>query len=254
MAHGGLGISKVVVFAPHPDDEILGCGGVIAKRLDEGYDVFVIFMTDGRNALRDLGIFSKPSPPELMRIRKEEAKRAAKVLGIHQENLIFLDIEDGTLGKNERIAQKKATQVLRKLSPEEIYFPQEKEFNIDHKVTNRLVRNGISQLCYDPVEYQYAIAWSYPFNLLVRVHPTPLRDLIISKLFKYDAIYVDVSNFLTFKKEALKEYQSQLNILSHSQRRPILTESFLKRFLNSEEEFLVEKQPRKFVIKSEGKS
>jgi len=70
---------KIVVFAPHPDDETLGCGGTIAKRVREGYDILIIFMTCGRNALSELfGISSNPSPLELKEIRKEEAKRAIR--------------------------------------------------------------------------------------------------------------------------------------------------------------------------------
>ncbi|GAH34396.1 unnamed protein product, partial [marine sediment metagenome] len=37
---------KIVVFAPHPDDEIFGCGGSILKWMDEGYDVHIVYVTD----------------------------------------------------------------------------------------------------------------------------------------------------------------------------------------------------------------
>ena len=97
----------------------------------------------------------------------------------------------------------------------------------------------ISRLHFRPVEYQYAIAWLYPFNLLVRVHPKRARGLIMSKLLKRDIIHVDISDFLSLKKVAIEEYQSQLKILSHRQRRPMLRGSFLQRFLKNEEEFFV---------------
>jgi LmbE family N-acetylglucosaminyl deacetylase len=50
--------NTILVFAPHPDDEVFGCGGVMAKRIFEGYDVFVVFLTDGRNSLREIGVLS----------------------------------------------------------------------------------------------------------------------------------------------------------------------------------------------------
>ncbi|MEM2914808.1 MAG: PIG-L family deacetylase, partial [Candidatus Bathyarchaeia archaeon] len=61
---------KVLIFAPHPDDETFGCGGTIAKRVSEGYEVFIIVMTDGRYAyLKLLGVESDPTPEELRETR-----------------------------------------------------------------------------------------------------------------------------------------------------------------------------------------
>ena len=54
---------NVIIFSPHPDDETLGCGGTIAKKVKEGYQVKIVFMTDGRNAFsKILKINSCPSP------------------------------------------------------------------------------------------------------------------------------------------------------------------------------------------------
>jgi len=39
---------KIIVFAPHPDDEIYGCGGSILKWMDEGHEVHIIYVTDNR--------------------------------------------------------------------------------------------------------------------------------------------------------------------------------------------------------------
>ena len=71
---------KIIVFAPHPDDETLGCGGTIAKRIVEGYEVIIVIMTDGRHSyLEMLGIDKDPTPNELKEIRKEEVKRATRI-------------------------------------------------------------------------------------------------------------------------------------------------------------------------------
>jgi LmbE family N-acetylglucosaminyl deacetylase len=231
---------STVVFAPHPDDEILGCGGTIAKKLSEGCNVSVVFMTDGRNSLTEIGVYSHPSPLELREIRKMEAIRAAKVLGIRDEKLFFLDIEDGTLQKNEDLAEQEVLKVLNSF-PNEVYLPQEKEFHVDHRVTNRLVRSAIKKLDFCPLEFHYAIAWLYPLNLLVRVRPNSLQDLMMSRLLKKDVAAVDIADFLSLKKAALEEYQSQLKILTEGQRRAALKSSFLKRFLQNKEKFFVER-------------
>ena len=74
---------STIVFSPHPDDETLGCGGTIAMKIKKGYNVSIVFMTDGRNALLEkFDIRSNPSPQKLKGIRKEEAKQATKILGV----------------------------------------------------------------------------------------------------------------------------------------------------------------------------
>jgi LmbE family N-acetylglucosaminyl deacetylase len=233
-------MKRAIVFAPHPDDEILGCGGTIAKRISEGYDISIIFMTDGRNSLMEIGVCSHPSPFELKDIRKAEAKRAAKILGIKEEKLFFLDFEDGALLRSEDLAKQRILEFLSNF-PDEVYLPQENEFHIDHRVTNRLVKSVIKKLNFHPLEFHYAIAWLYPLNLLVRVRPDSLQNLIMSKLLKKNVVAVDVSDYLSLKKAALEEYQSQIKILADGQRRAALKNSFLKRFLQDKEKFFVER-------------
>lgn len=77
---------SVVVFAPHPDDETLGCGGTIAKKVREGFNVYIVFITDGRNSHRNvLNIYENPSPEELKFIRRNEAIYATSILGIDRD-------------------------------------------------------------------------------------------------------------------------------------------------------------------------
>jgi len=54
---------RVIIFAPHPDDETLACSGTIIKKIAEGCEVYIVFMTDGGNALLKLfGISSNLTP------------------------------------------------------------------------------------------------------------------------------------------------------------------------------------------------
>jgi LmbE family N-acetylglucosaminyl deacetylase len=156
-------MKKAIVFAPHPDDETLACGGTIAKKLSEGYELFVAFVTDGRHCLTDLGVYSRPTPFEMKEIRRKEAFRAAKVLGIKKENLLLLDFEDGTLEKHRKQFQERTVEILNNVSPEEVFFPQEKEYNVDHRITNLTVRKAIEALGIHPIQYQYIVAWNSPF-------------------------------------------------------------------------------------------
>lgn len=230
---------RVIVFAPHPDDETLGCGGTIARRLSEGYDVSVVFMTDGRHSLTELSISSGPTPFEMKEIRKEDAMRATKILGLQEKNLLFLDFEDKKLEKHERQVEERIVEILKDVSPVEVFFPQEREYNIDHRVTNMIIRRAIEISNLRPIEYQYIVAWSFPFYLLMHVMNERTFDLFASKFLKGNLIHVDISKFLCLKEMAIKEYKSQITVLSSGQKRPALNRSFLKRFLKNEEKFFV---------------
>ena len=230
---------RAIVFAPHLDDETLGCGGTIAKKLSEGYDISVVFLTDGRYALIELGISSKPTPLEMKEMRREDALRAAKILGLREKNLIFLDFEDKSLDKHSGLVQEKIVETLQDVSPVEVFFPQAKEYNIDHRATNRIVRRAIEKSEVHPIEYQYIIAWKFPLYLLLHVVNEGAFDLLMSKVLEGDLVHVDISEFLHLKIRAIREYNSQITVLSDKQKRPAIKNSFLKRFMKSHEKFFV---------------
>jgi|Deesub1362A_J573_1020465.scaffolds.fasta_scaffold06448_2 LmbE family N-acetylglucosaminyl deacetylase len=231
---------RVIVFAPHPDDETLGCGGTIAKKVKQGYDVFVIYMTDGRYALKEIGITSSPNPFEMKEKRKKDAIKAAKILGLREENMFFLEIKDKTLKKKQDV-QNKITRILMDIKPVEIYFPQKKEYNIDHQMTNLIVKAALKESKINAIGYQYAIAWAFPFYLLTHVLNERSFDLLVCGLLKYKLIHTDISKFLPTKIMALAAYKSQLTLLSPEQSRPVLKPSFILRFLKNEEKFFIER-------------
>jgi LmbE family N-acetylglucosaminyl deacetylase len=215
---------KMIVFAPHPGDETWGCGGIIAKRVSEGYDLIIIVMTDGRYAFsKVLNIHSDPTPSELKEIRKCEVKRTTKILGVPEENLLFLDFEDGMLEENEKEAEEKVTAILRENPPPvEVYYTYENDCHIDHRVTNRIVRNSIEKLNLHVIKYQYSILKKYG----------RIGKLIygVLNIFKRNMVRVDVSQFLALKKAAIKEIKSEVSIISGKQTKPLVEDfsEFLK--------------------------
>jgi len=206
---------KIVVFAAHPDDETLGCGGTIARRKSEGYEVIIVVLTDGRHAFsKVLGICSDPTPEELKEIRREEVKRAARVLGVPERNLTFLDFEDSILENFSKEAEEKIIPLLKKNSPSEIYYPYKKDANPDHTAANQIVTNAANRSGLNSRRYQYSIMhkWS-------RIGPK--IDALLS-LLGQSRICVDISNFLPLKKRAIEEFKSEIEIISNRQPEPIL--------------------------------
>jgi LmbE family N-acetylglucosaminyl deacetylase len=221
---------KIVVFAPHPDDETLGCGGTIARKVKEGYEVLIVILTDGRHSLSKLfGILSDPTPTKLSEVRKKEAIRATKVLGVREKNLMFFDFVDGMLKENEKIAQEKVDKILLE-NPDivEVYFPYEKDCHLDHRVTSRIVRNSIKKLRPSVIGYRYT-------TMRTNAHIGPLIDRFFN-LFRNYMIFVDVSELLPLKKAAMQEYQSQILIISNKQKRPVIDPN---RFLKKKELFYI---------------
>ena len=214
---------RIIVFAPHPDDETFGCGGLIAKRLSENCEVLVVVLTDGKYAFQVMfGIDSEPTPDELQEIRKEEVKRATKILGLPEKNLLFLDFEDGTLEKNQTEVKRKVLEILKKSCPAEVYFTYEKDVNSDHYITSRIVKDAVRELGLDTATYEYSVVRKY-----ARIGPVIDRWLSV---FKRNMVHVDIAKFLHLKAAALREFKSEVTILSPRQPRPIMEniESYLK--------------------------
>ncbi|MHA1267714.1 MAG: PIG-L deacetylase family protein [Candidatus Helarchaeota archaeon] len=223
---------RIIVFAPHPDDETLGCGGTIAKRISEGYEVLIIIITDGRHSfLKVLGIDTNPTPEELKEIRKEEVKKATRILGVPEQNLIFLDFVDGMLEKNNDKAEEKITEILNKNRPVEVYYPYRKDGHPDHRATNQIVKNSIRKLGIFPVMYQYSIAHKY-----ARVGPK-IDDLF--NLLKDNMVSVDISKFIPLKKTAVKEFKSELSTISSKHSSPI--NGSINKYLKNKEKFYIDK-------------
>jgi LmbE family N-acetylglucosaminyl deacetylase len=226
-----LGDKKIIVFAPHPDDETYGCGGTIAKKLHEGYEVIVVVMTDGRYAFSEvLGITTDPTPEELKIIREEEVKRSTRILGLPENSIIFLDFEDGTLGANGGKAEEEVMRIMNTHKPVEVYFTYRKDSHPDHQATYRIVKTCVEKSAFKPTQYQYSILHKY-----ARVGK--LMDRVLYH-FKLRVVKNDVSEFVHLKEKALQEFKSETSLISKQQQKPMVTKTDVH--ARNEETFYVE--------------
>src|SRR5271168_2641627 len=87
-----IGSGTCLVLAPHPDDESLGCGGLIAACVAAGRPPLVVILTDGAGSHPN----SRAFPPARLRARRaQEVRDAVGVLGLSEDRLVFLDQPDG---------------------------------------------------------------------------------------------------------------------------------------------------------------
>lgn len=227
----------ILVLAPHPDDETLGCGGTIVRKLEEGNEVFVVFMTDGRHALSNLGITENPTPSDMKEIRMEEAIAAAKILGLKQENLIFLNFDEKTFQQKRGIAKEKIVEIFQLLSPEEIFYPQAKEYHKDHRLTFKLVKEALEETGFQPKQHQYIIAWAFPFYILQHLVSDRVFNNIISFFQKRKIVRTDISKYIQVKLGAINAYKSQISLISSEQKKAVLKRSLVDRHKKTEEDF-----------------
>ncbi len=146
-----------IVFAPHPDDETLACGGTILCKKAVGATVKVVYMTDGSRSHPD-----HINPAELRLIRREESLLACQALGVEATNVTFLDIEDGRLADYQDLAQAKVAEILQAIQPAQVFIPYRHDPHPDHIQTSLCVLAAL-QHCQMPMTvYEYPVwAWNH---------------------------------------------------------------------------------------------
>jgi len=211
---GDLG-RAAVVFAPHPDDETLGCGGTVIRKRKLGADVIIVVMTDGSGSHRHFMDESR-----LREIRAAEAVEAARRLGVSKEHVYFLDFPDRGLEGDVPEGISRVKEILNSVGPAEIYVPYEHEPPADHVVTRRIALDAAAGLgglhIYEyPVWFWFHWPWvPYPLNNR-RDLPKIVRDNIvcIRRMLDHFTVAVDIGGVVEDKKKALDAYESQMTRL-----------------------------------------
>jgi len=143
---------SAIVFAPHPDDESLGCGGTILRKRFLGAEVAVIFLTDGRASPRQ-GI----SEELMASIRMNEALDACRALKVSLNRTYFLGIHDGQLSRERALAVRSVLSVLYDLEPEQVFVPYRWDPHSDHVAANLAVQEALRAWERDTTVYEYPI-------------------------------------------------------------------------------------------------
>ena len=126
--------SSVLVVAAHPDDEVLGCGGTIAKLSKEKNTVNVLFISNGEDS-RDI---NKTIIKKKIKKRKNAAELAAKILGVTSNT--FMDLLDNKLDTYPLLKIVKIIEkYIKKFKPDIIYTHFNNDLNIDHQIVNQAV-------------------------------------------------------------------------------------------------------------------
>jgi len=171
---------SVLVFAPHPDDESLGCGGAIALHHRQGDRVTVVFATDGA-AGDPLGQYADC---DYKALRRTEARRAASILGI--DELVFWDYPDGALAEASDLSERVRT-LLAADAPDLVYRPSMLEVHPDHRALAAGVEEALRDSRFAGGDVSYEI-WA----------TIPLTHVL------------DITTVWEVKRKAIEQYATQL--------------------------------------------
>lgn len=180
---------NILVVSPHPDDETLGAGGTICRYVNEGHDVFWLNVTTMRNS----GLFTE----DMMQHREKQIEDIVKFYDIKK----FYQLDFPTTKLEEidtSLAIGKISKIINEIKPEIIILPDYNDAHSDHK---------------------YVFDWCYACTKTFR-YPYVRQVMTMEILSETDFgrpenpflpnYYVDISNYMNDKLDALKIYDTEL--------------------------------------------
>ena len=223
-----MNIGSCLVLAPHPDDESLGCGGLIATFRKNKADVRVVVTTDGSQSHPNSKVF----PPEIVvQIRKKEVLEALEILGVSEEKVSFFNGKDASLPSQseEGFASlaNELSDVIKSFQPQLILVPYQLDPHCDHRATWQILQQALKEN--NPIR-----VWEYPIWLYELASESDVPILKSGELKK-----VNVGEFLKQKKHAIARHVSQTTkMIDDDPTGFILTEEVIGHFTTKFEYFI----------------
>jgi len=184
---------RILCFAPHPDDEVLGCGGFLLKAKSLHHRIGIVYMTCGENGSP---IYS---PQELKKIRLKETREVCKYLDIKPNDTSYLNMSDGDININTPKNFRKLMQIIRTFKPDIALIPHKNDQSFDHRETSNLVKKALDMSGSNNFIGYGKEAWWTKTILGYEVW-SPIQD------YSY---VLDISKFAKEKIKLLSFYKSQ---------------------------------------------
>lgn len=219
-----VGCGPLFVLAPHPDDESIGCGGLISACVHAGVTVFVQVLTDGRHSHPA----SSEWPPDRIAAEREiEARRAAVHMGLHPEAISFERSIDGTLLFDWQAAERIALRVVeraRNWPAPVILAPWRGDPHPDHMA---------AAVIGDLIEQAHATARGLRY--LVWAHARPMADAIEAER----VCRFEIGRWRAQKRRAIYAHRTQTSSLVGERARRLIPD--IERAIGRDEVYLMSK-------------
>jgi len=185
---------NILIIAPHPDDEILGCGGTILKHIKNNDNIYLCIMTKG-----DINYYGEQTLQE----KRQEVLKVAEFLNIKKVFFCdFISAHLDTYPQNQ--INQKLREIIQEVKPHTIYLPHQGDLHRDHQIT-----------------FQCTLVAS-----------KPILNPYIKRIISYEALseteqssqyttpfipnyYINITEELEKKKHALTLYPSELRPYPH---------------------------------------
>ena len=193
---------RVLIVAAHPDDEVLGCGGTIARLVSQGHEVFVLFISEGVSSRGMFPLDNSWNPQ--IRQREVYALNASTVLGfqivgfLRYPNLRMTGIPILELAKE-------IETTISKFTPDTIYTHHFGDMNSDHRITYEAVITACRP------KPSMSVRRIYTFEIPSSTEWGQAAGLPVFSANRY----VDISNFFPQKMEALRCYAEEMRLPPH---------------------------------------
>jgi LmbE family N-acetylglucosaminyl deacetylase len=191
-------MKKILIIAAHPDDEVLGCFGSVAKLIKKGYEAYTLILGEGKTSRYKKRELSNKE--EILNLRREIIK-ANESIGI--KKVYIQDFPDNRFDSVDLLEFVKVIEeIKREIKPNIIFTHYKNDLNIDHQITYKAVITATRPMKDESVEEIYSFEilssteWNYPLS------------------FNPD-VYFDISDTLNLKIEAMKYYKSELKEFPH---------------------------------------
>lgn len=188
---------NILIFAPHPDDEVIGCGGTIARYVSNGDTVNVCIVTRGKPP-----IFNHPAETieDLPHDLFNEIKASHEILGVTETYYLeFPAVMLETIPRYE--LNNKVLELISELKPDIVYMPHFGDMQKDHMLTAEAIMVAVRPKGNHIVQYVYSYEtlseteWNIPHA---------------ANAFMPNS-YVNISDYINIKHRAMNCYQSQLS-------------------------------------------
>lgn len=192
---------NILVIAAHPDDEILGCGGTMARLAHEGHDIFIAIFGEGITSRYHSPEQADRSAVETLHRTSHEA-----AVTIGARDLFVYHLPDNRFDTVPLLdIVKIVEELMDRLKPQVIYTQHGGDLNIDHQVLHRAVLTATrpvpGQMVRDIYAFEVASSTEWAFQQF-EPHFRPNT-------------FVDISDTLEIKIEALTKYKSEIRVFPH---------------------------------------
>lgn len=179
---------KILIIAAHPDDEVLGCFGTVARLIEEGYEAYTLILGEGKTSRGE-------GKEEILKLH-QEIEKANKKIGIKE---IFIEsFPDNRFDSVDLLdIVKVVSDIKDKIKPDIVFTHYENDLNIDHRITYQAAITATRPMQNESVKEIYSFEilssteWNYPLSF-------------------FPDTFFDISDTIDFKIEAMREYDSEL--------------------------------------------